>query len=158
MTAELYPFDPKSTARSWTPQAFGISELPVFDPAPVGNHKNIATCSLLYRFFDEGRQPLYIGVTTVPANRWQSHRRSAWWGLSRFVSLEAVPPGERLEHERRAIKDERPRFNVLRPDQPIRARIRLDYPPALIIGQLRELMTTQNFAALAAAFAAQIEP
>lgn len=155
MTPPVHPFDPNSPASSWTPKAFGLDPLPVFEAAPVGNHLNLATCSLLYRFFDANRAPLYYGVTTNPVHRWRIHQHKQWWPLARFVSLEPVPPAERLERERRAIKDEQPRFNVLRPDRPIRARVRLDYPPALIVGQLRELMTTQNFAALVAAFKAE---
>jgi len=155
VTAQLHPFDPKAPVSRWTPKALGLDPLPVFESAPVGNHRHLATCSLLYRFFDAERSPLYIGVTTAPTDRWRAHRQAEWWALARFVSLEAVPPRERLEYERRAIKTERPKFNRLRPGQPIRARLRLDYSAPLIIGQLREHMSADAFAALVAAFKAE---
>lgn len=155
MTTSLHPFDPTSSASTWTPQAFGLERLPVFDAAPVGNHRQIATCSLLYRFFDDERRLLYVGVTTVPANRWRSHRHSDWWTLSRFVSLEPVPPAERLRRETQAIRTEQPRFNRLRPGLPLVARIRLDRAPRLVVAQLREEMNPEDFAALVAAFKAE---
>lgn len=67
----------------------------------------------LYRFFDEERRLLYVGITGQPHERWPKHRRKApWWPLAKFVSIEHWP----MEHlalaaERAAIAAELPLFN-----------------------------------------------
>jgi len=96
---------------SYTPDTW-----PTFEPAPVGNHLNVATVSHLYRFYDADKVLLYVGVTTNPTVRWMVHRNcSPWWRTARFVSLEPVPPAERLQREQQAIEQGRPKFNVMRP-------------------------------------------
>jgi predicted GIY-YIG superfamily endonuclease len=152
---EMHPFDPNAKRSERIPKAYDLTKWPTFDSAPVGNHRNNSQRSVLYRFYDADRNPLYIGITTNPLDRWQSHRASQWWPIARFVSLEPVPPATRLEHERQAILAERPRFNVLRPKTPIAMRLRLDVGTDAIVAQLRDRLLPEDFAALVAAFKAE---
>jgi predicted GIY-YIG superfamily endonuclease len=68
----------------------------------------------VYRFFDPDGQLLYVGVTSDPHKRWLQHqRRSPWASLADTVSLEWYAYEDlALIAERRAIRDESPRFNV----------------------------------------------
>lgn len=111
---ELLPFDPYESHRAWL-RAYDFAGWPRFALAPVGNHLYSAAVCALYRFYDASRKAIYIGVTTNPFTRWGDHRRSDWWRLVRFVSLEPVDPATRLAAEQRAIDAENPCFNRMRP-------------------------------------------
>lgn len=112
---ELHPFDPTGNWQTWIPAAYDLHSWPAFDPAPVGNGLHTAARCVLYRFYDEERRALYFGVTTDPITRWRAHKGpDGWWPLARFVSLQPVPPRERLLWEHGAIQHERPRFNRTR--------------------------------------------
>lgn len=69
----------------------------------------------LYRCFDASGDLLYIGRSKNWSSRWLSHRSISHWSrqvtrieIKRFDSLT-----ESIEAETEAIKNERPRFNVL---------------------------------------------
>lgn len=69
---------------------------------------------MVYRFFDEVGDLLYVGVTVRPGGRWGTHRRdAAWWPIVRHVSVEWHPyVRAALSAEDAAIKAERPGFNL----------------------------------------------
>lgn len=69
----------------------------------------------LYRFFDEGGELLYIGITNNPTARFRQHGSDKdWWHevatirMERYSSRDAV-----LVAEKRAIIEEKPRYNVV---------------------------------------------
>jgi predicted GIY-YIG superfamily endonuclease len=69
----------------------------------------------LYRFFGEGGELLYVGITNNPTRRFAQHGvKRDWWHevatirMERHESREAV-----LAAERSAILAERPRYNVV---------------------------------------------
>ena len=112
---EMYPFDPDGHRDTWIPAAYDLASWPQFEEAPVGSHQYTATVCALYRFYDENRRPLYIGVTKNPAERWDWHRGTTrWFWIARFVSLEPVAPATCLAAEQRAINAENPRYNRTR--------------------------------------------
>lgn len=156
--SEVIAFNTRTSPRTWTPALFGITDVPTYEAAKVGNGRHSATVSWLYRFFDGDKSLLYVGVTTNPSNRWAAHYHHDWWPLVRFASIEAVPPKDRLAHESAAIKAEKPSFNRTHTDRtrnarrPARFRIQVDRSADDIIIQLRERMSDDRFAALLAAF------
>lgn len=74
---------------------------------PVGLHH------LLYRCYDDGQRPLYIGLTSCSGVRLDTHRRqSEWWPLAEYIAVSAYVSRDDLkEGERAALRHERPRFN-----------------------------------------------
>lgn len=67
----------------------------------------------LYRAYDHDGGLLYVGVSKNVANRFCQHHASEWIGLVRKVSLTLFASRESaLGAERRAIKSEKPRFNI----------------------------------------------
>ena len=69
----------------------------------------------LYRFFDEGDELLYVGITNNPSARFKQHGADKdWWHevvtirMQRYPSRAAV-----LIAEKRAIIEEKPRYNVV---------------------------------------------
>lgn len=85
----------------------------------------------LYRFYDAGHDPLYIGITSSDAARWDQHRkRSEWWPLAEYVAVSAYATyGDALDAERFALRAEAPRFNRQGVRWPVQAALRLDGPP-----------------------------
>ncbi|MET8506787.1 GntR family transcriptional regulator [Streptomyces sp. NPDC004787] len=69
----------------------------------------------LYRYFDAERKLLYLGVTSDPARRDREHRRNAadlWYPLVAGRGVDWYDTREEAEAaERRAIREEKPRFN-----------------------------------------------
>lgn len=66
----------------------------------------------LYRFYDERRQPLYIGITNDTTRRFNTHKRSFWWHEVAHVEEETFDAREEAEvAERTAITEEAPRYN-----------------------------------------------
>lgn len=152
--SRLYPFDPKSRPPAWVPPEFEKENLPAFPAAPVGNGLSTATCCLLYRFYDEQQNLLYIGVTTNPRNRWPNHEGSRWWRLARFVSFQPIAPLDRYRVEQLAIRAEKPRFNraVYTPGQ---TTIRFNRGLKDAVEQLRRRISPEDFAELVALFKAE---
>jgi len=97
----------------------------------------------LYRFYDADRQPLYIGITSSDAARWDQHRkRSEWWPLAEYVAVSVYDTyGDALDAERFAIRAETPRFNRQGTRWPVQAAIQLTRPPeeaaAVLLRQVR---------------------
>lgn len=149
----MHPVMPNLPLSRWiTPVVDEMGGWAAFDEAPVGNHFQTADVSALYRFFGDGEDLLYVGVTTNPTNRWRSHAHAVWWPLARFVSIEAVPPAQRLLIEREAIASERPRFNRLGLTRHASTVIALAEGPQHVIAQFRRRLVPEDFAALVAAF------
>lgn len=69
---------------------------------------------VLYRFYSDTGQLLYVGITMNPAQRFKSHRGTKdWWGDVSGISIEHYGSREDLANaERRAIRVERPMHNV----------------------------------------------
>lgn len=68
---------------------------------------------LLYRFYAQNGELLYIGVTSRPAERFTVHRRNAtWWGKIGGIKTERMTCHRAvLAAEVAAIRAERPAFN-----------------------------------------------
>lgn len=67
----------------------------------------------IYRFYDANREPLYIGITSCTALRFDSHRRqSQWWPLVEYIAISVYGRHDDIRgFERAAIRNEQPRFN-----------------------------------------------
>jgi predicted GIY-YIG superfamily endonuclease len=150
---ELHAFDPKLTARFW-PAICNPRTWPEFPAAPVGAHRIENTRSAVYRFYDEDRRALYIGVTTAPAHRWVTHRRTEWWPLVRYLALEPVDPATRLMAEQAAIRADRPRFNMTNYST-TKTSVTFENGMADVVSQFRRRLSDDNFRALVAAFKAE---
>ena len=70
---------------------------------------------ILYRFYDEADQLLYIGITADPGARMVAHsHRKTWWSQVRSIKMQNFPNQMQLiRAERQAIKVENPLFNVV---------------------------------------------
>lgn len=80
----------------------------------------------LYRFFGADGSLLYVGISLQPFRRMGQHRSDkSWWGEVATVAIERHPDRPSvLAAERRAIKAENPRYNVVHAGR----RSRLDRP------------------------------
>jgi hypothetical protein len=67
----------------------------------------------LYRAFGPRGELLYVGVSGQPLARWRLHATtSEWWPVARRLTYEVFPGEiEALDHERHAIKSEKPQYN-----------------------------------------------
>ncbi len=144
----LYPFDPTAAPREWLP--------PELDPDRERRH--LRCKNGIYRFYGTERELLYIGTTTFvwgTPERWLGHRASAkWWHLAAYLSVVYLKPGvDRFEAERKAIRSERPAFNVVHNRQRVQLEVRLDEGPDAIVAAFRRHLFAEDFAALRAAFA-----
>lgn len=72
--------------------------------------------TVLYRFYTDTGQLLYVGITMDPAKRFKSHRgKKDWWSDVAGITLEHYETRSELENaERRAIQVEHPLHNVVR--------------------------------------------
>ena len=70
---------------------------------------------MLYRFYDESGQLLYVGITDSPRSRWSDHKKTkadTWWPQFRVVHTEWYPDRAAAEAaEIRAIRTEWPLHN-----------------------------------------------
>jgi hypothetical protein len=68
----------------------------------------------LYRAFDEAGELLYVGITGNVSGRMRTHRRSSpWWDRCNYLELAVFKTrAEAAGAERRAIRNELPRFNI----------------------------------------------
>ena len=75
----------------------------------------IMTEHVLYRYFDEDGELLYIGITNDPGRRWSQHIATKPWARQiSTIRLEAHPDRVAvLAAEREAIQSEHPRYNVV---------------------------------------------
>lgn len=74
---------------------------------------SLAFWQILYRFYDHGGNPLYIGISGNGATRLDDHRkRSEWWPLAEHIAISVYDTAEAAKDaERAAIRGEQPRFN-----------------------------------------------
>lgn len=72
--------------------------------------------TMLYRFYDEAGDLLYVGITDDPHVRWAAHSRkrgNPWWARVRVVHTEWHPTRAEAEAaEVVAIRREQPQYNV----------------------------------------------
>ena len=70
--------------------------------------------TILYRLYDHTEQLLYIGITThLPSRIGQHKRTKKWWPEVRDITIEHHATRQQAEqHERDAIKNENPKYNV----------------------------------------------
>ena len=82
----------------------------------------------LYRFYDADGIPLYIGITSGSALRWNQHRKlSEWWPLATFVAVSRYGTWEEVgAAEKAAIRSEQPRYNKQFRRWPASTTVRLD--------------------------------
>ncbi|WP_158813206.1 GIY-YIG nuclease family protein [Streptomyces rimosus] len=75
----------------------------------------------LYRLRDAAGELLYVGISTKPPQRWSQHAvDKVWWPEVADLSLEWFDSkSEALAAERRAIRAESPRHNVVHNQAPI---------------------------------------
>ena len=68
----------------------------------------------LYRFYDEAGVLLYVGITADPGTRFKQHRGDKeWWTQVVNIRIEKLPTRAAvLAAERKAIREERPLWNV----------------------------------------------
>lgn len=87
----------------------------------------------LYRFYSDGGQLLYVGITNNPGNRLQQHQQDKpWWHEVAGISVEKHPSREAaLAAEARAIAVEHPRYNLSRPSLPGRKNAGAPTPVAV---------------------------
>jgi len=82
----------------------------------------------VYRFYDDGEALLYVGESADPGGRAQSHANTkAWWPEVADVTTEAfLNASLAKEEERRAIREELPRYNVVGRPRPFVRGMRAD--------------------------------
>jgi predicted GIY-YIG superfamily endonuclease len=68
----------------------------------------------LYWMRGDSEALLYVGITGNPIERWRRHGQKAlWWPDVREIAFTTFPKEHlALAAERRAIREERPRFNI----------------------------------------------
>lgn len=68
---------------------------------------------ILYRFYNESGQLLYVGVTNSCSRRWAEHAEvQPWWDQVATIRIERYPDRDAvLRAERWAIHAQRPRHN-----------------------------------------------
>ena len=78
------------------------------------------TNNVLYRFFDAGKALLYVGITSRPPQRFKDHgREKEWWREVATIEMQHFDDRASLEQaERKAIKRENPRYNVIYKELP----------------------------------------
>lgn len=74
-----------------------------------------AVPTALYRLFGDDEALLYIGIAANFGDRWQRHgRQQPWWPEVRRQTVEWHPDRDSAEDaEAQAIRNERPRYNVI---------------------------------------------
>jgi len=112
-TAEWSRVVPEGTRFPVDPNRRGVPQHCVHQGptgTPPWKHESI------YRFFGEGGELLYVGITFSIKSRWEKHRRKPWWPLVRFASVQCfADEGFARRAEIKAIMTEAPRYNVARP-------------------------------------------
>lgn len=69
---------------------------------------------VLYRFWSDADELLYVGITARPWERWKQHRgEKPWWDEVAAVTLESFETRAEVKAaETQAIKTEGPRYNI----------------------------------------------
>lgn len=146
----VHVFSPRSSRTAW-PAVCNPDTWPEYPAAPIGPNGGLITRSAVYRFYDKDQNSLYIGITTNPLTRWMAHRHADWWRLARFISIEPVDPAVRLAAEQKAIKTDKPRFNVLR-YATVKTVVTFEHGMPDVVAQFRRRLSPEAFDALVAAF------
>jgi predicted GIY-YIG superfamily endonuclease len=96
---------------------------------------------ILYRHFDSDETLLYIGITNDVRNRFKQHdKEKEWWKDVRHCTFDHFPTRAALEEaEVEAIRNERPKYNVIHNQQ---SRIVLSSTP--LNDRLAKLETKVN--------------
>lgn len=83
----------------------------------------------LYRFYNDGGQLLYTGITNDPERRFTEHAKAKhWWTTVRGISIDWYEDRESvLAAEKRAIRIERPLHNVRDRSAPLAGEGELGY-------------------------------
>jgi predicted GIY-YIG superfamily endonuclease len=94
----------------------------------------------LYRLHDAKGGLLYVGIAGNPGRRFQEHAATkAWWEQVCWVHVEHYPTRPEAEAaETKAIKTERPKYNVAQVTSPLSARLRSSSLPRCL-GDLAEI-------------------
>lgn len=78
--------------------------------------RRIADRHAVYRMFDAGKRLLYVGMSRKVGHRFDQHTHAVWFSQVATITLEWFPSeAAATVAERRAIHDERPRYNLSRP-------------------------------------------
>lgn len=87
---------------------------------------------VLYRFFNDEAELLYVGITNDPVHRFSNHAYTKpWFAEAAAATMTHYPTrGELIAAERQAIERERPQYN--------RAHSVLPQPPAAHIKPLKK--------------------
>ena len=82
----------------------------------------MSNCLALYRWFNEGHELLYIGISSSIGSRVKAHSKfSNWFVESAYMTVEwAKTPEELSQKERLAIRKERPLYNISHNEKPRR--------------------------------------
>ena len=88
-----------------------------------GRVKPIASETAVYRVYDESGQLLYVGLTNDITTRWYDHAtHKPWWKIeahryeARWYATRVIARAEEVK----AIRTERPKYNVSEAAQPLR--------------------------------------
>jgi GIY-YIG catalytic domain len=99
----------------------------------MGTHCTGETRTALYRFYDARETLLYVGISVDPWRRWREHvLDKPWYPQVRHQSVTWYDSErEARKAETRAIRSERPRFNVAGAVRPPEARLSLRSGPVI---------------------------
>lgn len=103
--------------------AVGLAALP-------SETKEVSTVNL-YRHFNAKRVLLYVGISLSAVYRLSQHRASPWANEIAHVEIENFPSREEaLEAENRALKNEKPLYNVVGKSIRHQSQTLTDFTPA----------------------------
>ncbi|WP_040815085.1 GIY-YIG nuclease family protein [Nocardia concava] len=94
--------------------AHGVGIMPpVVNKATVPPAQLRAGEHVLYRFLNADAEPIYIGITGEPYNRWQAHLARAPWAreISAIYYVAGLTEHRARQLEREALRAERPRYD-----------------------------------------------
>lgn len=77
------------------------------------------TVHVLYRFFNSADELLYVGITNNPPLRFGCHQiQKSWWSDVATIKMQHYGDrGELIAAECQAIRNERPRYNIIQADR-----------------------------------------
>ena len=99
---------------------------------------------VLYRFYSDTGQLLYVGITMNVTQRFHAHKHTKdWWDQVVGITLQHYPNREDLAAaERRAIEVERPLHNIVRPKvKGVRPPEPIDAPATEVFNPVESVFT-----------------